>query len=486
MEGVVKVYYSKPMLPDVSRVLACLYEKEIKFNLIDMHEGHQMSPGFLNLQASTRAPVPGFEDSSTILFESRAICRYVAEKYAKQNNKYLLGRDLLERASIEQWLKSEELSFDPPSSTLVFHLAFVPLNGACEPEKSLLEQNEKKLAKVLDVYEQRLGDSRFLAGNEFTLADLFHLPNSHYLANSEEWRHLFESRKNVRRWWKKISNRNSWRKVVEILKQEDALKKKQKEIKSLENQQTPVIRLSHLHRDSTSDQPTTTVTITKVDTEAPAAQSEKILIDQPAISTSPKAHEPVQNGQEVQSNIPSPQPATSVESTPPEKSPIEATQLAEKSPTESTTQEKTSTEATQLAEKSPTESTTQQKTSTEATQLAEKSPPESTTQHTQQKTSTEATQIAEKSSTGRSNKQSARASTTNSNTQVDQVVAQRTTETAKEITPSESQTKSTPDPSKSNQTPNATEPAPKPEEQHAKSSDEQPKKGSASPEKHVP
>ncbi|KAJ0964005.1 hypothetical protein J5N97_029127 [Dioscorea zingiberensis] len=412
MEGVVKVYYGKPMLPDVSRVLACLYEKEIKFNLIDMHEGHQMSPGFLNLQSQER---------------------YV-----------------------------EELSFDPPSSTLVFHLAFVPLNGAREPEKSLLEQNEKKLAKVLDVYEQRLGDSRFLAGNEFTLADLFHLPNSHYLANSEEWRHLFESRKNVRRWWKKISNRNSWRKVVEILKQEDALKKKQKEIKSLENQQTPVIRLSHLHRDSTSDQPTATVTITKVDTEAPAAESEKILIDQPAISTSLKAHEPVQNGQEVQSNIPSPQPETSVESTTPEKSPIEATQLAEKSPTEKTTQEKTSTEATQLAEKSPTESTTQQKTSTEATQ------------------------IAEKSSTGRSNKQSARASTTNSNTQVDQVVAQRTTETAKEITPSESQTKSTPDPSKSNQTPNATEPAPKPEEQHAKSSDEQPKKGSASPEKHVP
>ncbi|KAJ0960291.1 hypothetical protein J5N97_001862 [Dioscorea zingiberensis] len=219
MEGVVKVYYGKPMLPDVSRVLACLYEKEIKFNLIDMHEGHQMSPGFLNLQASTRAPVPGFEDSSTILFESRAICRYVAEKYAKQNNKYLLGRDFA-RASIYRTMAGK---------------------------KSLLEQNEKKLAKVLDVYEQRLGDSRFLAGNEFTLADLFHLPNSHYLANSEEWRHLFESRKNVRRWWKKISNRNSWRKVVEILKQEDALKKKQKEIKSLENQQTPVIRLSHLH-----------------------------------------------------------------------------------------------------------------------------------------------------------------------------------------------------------------------------------------------
>ncbi|KAJ0960607.1 hypothetical protein J5N97_001483 [Dioscorea zingiberensis] len=232
MEGVVKVYYGKPMLPDVSRVLACLYEKEIKFNLIDMHEGHQMSPGFLNLQASTRAPVPGFEDSSTILFGNVSL----------DYDKFQLLLYLMLTAIV---------------------LGLIPESRAICRKNRCLSRMRRSWPKSLMCKEQRLGDSRFLAGNEFTLADLFHLPNSHYLANSEEWRHLFESRKNVRRWWKKISNRNSWRKVVEILKQEDALKKKQKEIKSLENQQTPVIRLSHLHRDSTSDQPTTTVTITK-------------------------------------------------------------------------------------------------------------------------------------------------------------------------------------------------------------------------------
>ncbi|KAJ0966916.1 hypothetical protein J5N97_023833 [Dioscorea zingiberensis] len=210
MAELVKVYYGKPMVPDVSRVLACLAEKDVKFKSIIMYESEGISPEFLKIQASAPVHGPGFEDGDTKLFESRAICRYVSEKYADQGNKYLLGRDLLERVSIEQWLKSEEHNFDPPSRVLIFHLAFAPNRG-------LIEQNERKLAKVLDVYEQRLGDSRYLAGNEFSLADLTHLPHSHYLANSKKWGHLFNSRKNVRKWWERISNRDSWVGVVKDL-----------------------------------------------------------------------------------------------------------------------------------------------------------------------------------------------------------------------------------------------------------------------------
>ncbi|XP_072968748.1 uncharacterized protein [Typha angustifolia] len=214
---IVKVYYGRPMLPDVSRVLACLYEKDVEFKLVDMYEGKHMPADLLKLQASTRVPVPGIEDGSTFLSESRAICRYVSGKYVDRGNKYLLGRDMLERASIEQWLKSEEQSFDPPSWALVFHLAFAMHTRLIEPDRALIDQSEQRLAKVLDVYEQRLSESRYLAGNEFTLADLSHLPNSHYLAESSEWAYLFQKRKNVQRWWELISHRPSWTKVVDKL-----------------------------------------------------------------------------------------------------------------------------------------------------------------------------------------------------------------------------------------------------------------------------
>jgi glutathione S-transferase len=75
--------------------------------------------------------------------ESRAICRYISETYADRGNR-CLGSDLLDRVSIEQWLKSEEQSFDPPSRALVLHLAFPPSTKSY----NILEESER-LAKVL-------------------------------------------------------------------------------------------------------------------------------------------------------------------------------------------------------------------------------------------------------------------------------------------------------------------------------------------------
>lgn len=83
-------------------------------------------------------------------------------------------------------------------------------------DESLIKQNEAKLVKVLDVYENKLGSSRYLAGDDFTLADLSHLPNTQFLVEKTDRAELFTSRKNVSRWWDEISSRPSWKKVVEM------------------------------------------------------------------------------------------------------------------------------------------------------------------------------------------------------------------------------------------------------------------------------
>ncbi|KAF3324917.1 DNA-directed RNA polymerase II subunit RPB1-like protein [Carex littledalei] len=218
---IVKVYYGKPILPEVSRVLACLYEKEFKQVAFEYVDSTPID--LIRLQASTSVPAPFFEDGSKFLFgktseskfntgsESRAICRYVSETYANRGNRYLLGHDLLDRVSIEQWLKSEEQSFDPPSRALVLQLAF-PLSTKSSND---LREESERLAKVLDVYNHRLGESQYLAGDEFTLADLTHLPNSQYIATSYEWGHLFDERENLKRWWEEVSIRPSWSQAVE-------------------------------------------------------------------------------------------------------------------------------------------------------------------------------------------------------------------------------------------------------------------------------
>uniref|UniRef100_A0ACD5XUN7 Uncharacterized protein n=1 Tax=Avena sativa TaxID=4498 RepID=A0ACD5XUN7_AVESA len=146
---IVKVYHEKSMiLPDVSRVLACLYEKNIE---VERHPASSYK-SLLRLQASSHVPVP-FDDGLTFLEDSREICRYVAETYEHHGYPFLLGKDSLERASIEQWLHHEEHAFNPPSRSLFCHLAF-PL----AEEDDDIDLQKRKLEEVLEVYEQRLGD----------------------------------------------------------------------------------------------------------------------------------------------------------------------------------------------------------------------------------------------------------------------------------------------------------------------------------------
>ncbi|CAA7391471.1 unnamed protein product [Spirodela intermedia] len=208
--------YGPPASTAVARVLACLLEKEVKFQLIpvNMAKGKHKAPEYLKIQPFGQ--VPAFQDESITLFESRAISRYLCDKFADKGNKGLFGNGLLERASIEQWLEAEAQSFNPPSSVLVFQLAFAP-RMRLKQDPAVIEQNEGKLAKVLDVYENRLEESRFLAGDDFTLADLSHLPNAQYITGTDRG-HLLTSRKNVNRWWEEISSRPSWKKVVEMQK----------------------------------------------------------------------------------------------------------------------------------------------------------------------------------------------------------------------------------------------------------------------------
>ncbi|KAG6532550.1 glutathione S-transferase F8, chloroplastic-like [Zingiber officinale] len=210
----VKVFGS-PTSAEVARVLTCLFEKDIEFQLIrvDNYKGQRRLPEYLKLQPFGQALT--FEDGKQTLVNSREICRHLAEKYAGQGNKDLLGSGTLERASIEQWLQTEEKNFDPPSSALVFNLALAPLLSM-DQDKDAVERSKKQLDAVLKIYERRLDESEYLAGDKFTLADLSHLPNAHRLVHRPDCSSLFNSRKRVAEWWKAISSRPSWQRVVEM------------------------------------------------------------------------------------------------------------------------------------------------------------------------------------------------------------------------------------------------------------------------------
>ncbi|KAH7433032.1 hypothetical protein KP509_07G051200 [Ceratopteris richardii] len=148
------------------------------------------------------------------IFKSRAIARYIANKYETQGTP-LYGKSLKDKAKVEQWLEVESENYNPPISTVVAQLVFVPMRGGT-PNMDIVNENLAKLEKVLDIYKEHLSKSEYLAGDFFSLADLSHLPYTHYFINIAKKGDVITSRKHVNECWHKTSSRHSWVKVVEL------------------------------------------------------------------------------------------------------------------------------------------------------------------------------------------------------------------------------------------------------------------------------
>jgi glutathione S-transferase len=152
---------------------------------------------------------------SSICAESRAIMRYYAEKYRSQGVE-LLGKTIEEKGLVEQWLEVEAHNFNPPAYNLIIHGLFPSLLVDGTPDPKVIEESEAKLVKVLNIYEERLSKSKYLAGDFFSLADISHLPFTDYIVNNMGKDYLIKERKNVSAWWDDISSRPSWNKILEL------------------------------------------------------------------------------------------------------------------------------------------------------------------------------------------------------------------------------------------------------------------------------
>lgn len=119
-------------------------------------------------------------------------------------------------ALVTVWMEVEAHQFDPAASKLAWELCFKPMFGMTT-DPAAVEENEAKLAKVLDVYEARLSQSKYLGCDCFTLADLHHLPVLHYLMGTQS-KKLFESRPKVSAWVANITSKPAWSKVVAMQK----------------------------------------------------------------------------------------------------------------------------------------------------------------------------------------------------------------------------------------------------------------------------
>jgi glutathione S-transferase len=145
--------------------------------------------------------------------ESRAIARYFAEMYQDQGVPFL-GKTLKERAIINQWTEVESQTFNPVVGGMVVEsymsrLEKRPLNEA------IIATGLAKLKLVFDVYEGQLSKHKYLAGDEYSLADLLHAPNLNYLMTYLK-AEAYGNYPHVLAWAQKIISRPAVQKVVEL------------------------------------------------------------------------------------------------------------------------------------------------------------------------------------------------------------------------------------------------------------------------------
>ncbi|KAK4847582.1 hypothetical protein QYF36_003571 [Acer negundo] len=134
----------------------------------------------------------------------------------KRFGEELVYWDARKQAIVANWIDVEDHKFEPPALRLINN----PSKGLTSDQSVAAEaEAEAELGKVLDVYETRLSKFKYLASDDYTIADLVHLPNLEaLLGNSYTKQHFFESRPHLSAWCFDILARPAWTKVLEMQK----------------------------------------------------------------------------------------------------------------------------------------------------------------------------------------------------------------------------------------------------------------------------
>ncbi|OIN45865.1 glutathione S-transferase [Pseudomonas azotoformans] len=132
----------------------------VEYNLVDLKQGAHKAPDYL-ATINSFGQVPAIDDNGVVLADSNAILVYLANTYGK--GQWLPG-DAVGQARVQRWLSAAagQLSAGPASARLA------TVFGAEVDTVAAIARSHA----LLKLVEAQLSQSRFLAGEQPSIADI--------------------------------------------------------------------------------------------------------------------------------------------------------------------------------------------------------------------------------------------------------------------------------------------------------------------------
>ncbi len=161
---------------------------------IDITSGEQYAVEFVKISPGSKIPAIVDHDENITLMESGAILIYLAEKAGK-----FLSTKFAERARTIEWLMYQMGNVGPMLGQAHHFVKFNP-----DVSEYATERYKKEAIRIYGVLDQRLQKTPYLAGDEYSIADIATWP----WISRFEWQQVdLASFSNLTRWYKEIAER---------------------------------------------------------------------------------------------------------------------------------------------------------------------------------------------------------------------------------------------------------------------------------------
>ncbi|ELS41690.1 MULTISPECIES: glutathione binding-like protein [Pseudomonas] len=197
--------------PNGHKITLFLEEAGLPYTIFPVNIGkdEQFKAEFLKIAPNNRIPAivdhqPADGGAPLNLFESGAILLYLAEKTGQ-----FIPQDLRGRQEVSQWLFWQMGGLGPMAGQNHHFNRF-----AKEKIPYAIERYVKETARLYDVLNKRLADRQFVAGDEYSIADMaiypWIVPHTYQQQNLDDFPHL-------KRWFDSIAGREATQRAYALV-----------------------------------------------------------------------------------------------------------------------------------------------------------------------------------------------------------------------------------------------------------------------------